>query len=64
MNQSPFVRSYADRYARTRLPIDLLRYAVLATREAHREAFVARAPLAANDGAGFTTESFWTGVSL
>ena len=59
---TPFVRSYADRFARTGLPHHLAIYAVVATREAHREAFVARAPLAANDGASFTNESFWTGV--
>ena len=59
---TPFVRSYADRFARTGLPHHLAIYAVVATREAHREAFVARASIAANDGAGYTTETFWTGV--
>lgn len=57
---NPLVRQAADRFALTGHPLHLALYAAHMCREAHREAFLAQAPLAANDGASFTDESYWT----
>lgn len=60
--QNALVASFANRFRQTRTPAALAMFATVLLRESHRQAFVDRAPLAANDGAGFTTETFWTAV--
>lgn len=58
--QNALVASFANRFRQTPTPAALTMFATVLLRESHRQAFVDRAPLAANDGAGFTTETFWT----
>lgn len=60
--QNALVASFANRFRQAPTPASLAMFATVLLRESHRQAFVDRAPLAANDGAGFTTETFWTAV--
>lgn len=53
---------FATRFQAAPTAENLALYATVLLHNEHREAFVAQAPLAANDGAGYTNESFWTGV--
>lgn len=54
------VDHFASRYSQSPSPAALALFATVLLRESHRQAFVDRAPLGANDGAGFTTETHWT----
>lgn len=56
------ITSFANRFRQTPTPAALAMFATVLLRESHRQAFVDRAPLAANDGASFTTETFWMAV--
>lgn len=60
--RNALVTIFANRYRQSPTPAALTLFATVLLRESHRQAFVDRAPLAANDGAGFTTETFWSAV--